>query len=154
MRDANFGIATGAFLDERDDWPAAIRRATEEAWSRLELTAITEELFRSLCVYLASSTAHLAAFTRVSVHAPAVLDSSAKTVARLVVDSEISHDLIFHPDVFGHEDALAGLEGQAVFENMDVNKSFGRTPSELTEVFERFPAAGFCLDVAHVWTID
>src|SRR5919197_599328 len=50
--------------------------------------------------------------------------------------------------------ALRALGGRAVFENMDVAKSFGQWPSDLEEVFARFPEAGFCLDVAHVWTND
>jgi sugar phosphate isomerase/epimerase len=37
---------------------------------------------------------------------------------------------------------------------MDVNKPFGRWTAELADVFRRFPQAGFCLDVAHVWTND
>jgi hypothetical protein len=41
-----------------------------------------------------------------------------------------------------------------VLENMDVNKPFGRSASDLSATFARFPAAGFCLDVAHVWTND
>ncbi len=154
MRTANTGIATGAFLSERDDWPAAISRANEEGWPNVELTAITEERFRSLSIYLSSADARLSAFARVSVHAPAVLDSSPNAVAQLVLDSGLSYDLIFHPDLFREEGALARLEGQAVFENMDVNKNFGCTPSDMAEVFARFPAAGFCLDVAHVWTND
>jgi sugar phosphate isomerase/epimerase len=37
---------------------------------------------------------------------------------------------------------------------MDVMKRFGREVQDMAEVFERFPEAGFCLDVAHVWTND
>ncbi|MBA3842062.1 MAG: hypothetical protein H0X39_05495 [Actinobacteria bacterium] len=149
MRTANMAIATGAFLDERDEWPAAIRRASEEKWPSVELTAITEELFRSLPVYLSSVGMRLSDFARVSVHAPAVLDSSPTAVAQLVLDSGLPYDLIFHPDRFREEDALARLEGQAVFENMDVNKYFGRTPDRSVRTVSRrrvLPRRGTCLD--------
>jgi uncharacterized protein (UPF0276 family) len=37
---------------------------------------------------------------------------------------------------------------------MDCQKDFGRTTIDLESVFGTFPAAGFCLDVAHVRTND
>ena len=45
---ARFGIATGAFVEERDDWDAALKRAAAEGWRAIELTAITEERFDAL----------------------------------------------------------------------------------------------------------
>ena len=77
MRDG-FGISTRAFLAERDDWPSAIRRAEQERWRVLELTAITETLFDQLLAYLEDAEASLARFDRVSIHAPAVIDSSPR----------------------------------------------------------------------------
>src|SRR5829696_106753 len=155
MRTARMGIATGAFVRERDDWPASVARARDEGWVTVELTAITEELFGSLCSYLATSSGDpLSVFDRVSVHAPAVIDSSIETVARFVADSALPYDLVFHPDVFRDARILTELGEQAVFENMDVNKEFGRAVADMADVFDRFPAAGFCLDVAHVWTND
>jgi hypothetical protein len=149
------GIATGAFLRERNDWPAAIGRARNEEWATVELTAITEGLFADLCSFLsASSSDPLGSFDRVSVHAPAVVDSPVQEVAQRVLASGLSHDLVFHPDLFYEAASLAELGRQVVFENMDVNKEFGRTTSDLADVFDRFPDAGFCLDVAHVWTND
>jgi sugar phosphate isomerase/epimerase len=59
-----------------------------------------------------------------------------------------------HPDVYRREDWVAELGPRAVFENMDVGKAFGRTLADLRAVFVVFPRAGFCLDVAHVWTCD
>lgn len=137
-----FGIATGAFVDERDEWPRAVDRAVDEGWRVVELTAITESLYESLRVYLADEP-RLDSFERVSVHAPVS-----------VVDVDLTYDVVFHPDVYRHEDSVAGLGGRALFENMDVAKTFGRTVEDLEEIFRRFPDAGFCLDVAHVWTND
>jgi hypothetical protein len=154
MRAANFGIGTGAFLVERDDWPAAIRRAQQEGWRVVELTAITETLFDQLLAYLNGGDGSLARFGRVSVHAPAICDSSPALLVPKILSACLSYDLVFHPDLYRHEEALADLKTRAVFENMDLNKSFGRTVADMSDVFQRFPSAGFCLDVAHVWTND
>jgi hypothetical protein len=151
---ANFGIGTGAFLAERDDWPAAIGRAREEGWRVVELTAISESLFNRLSPYLDATNGALGYFDRVSIHAPAVFDSSPSTVARTIPSTLARYDLVFHPDLYRDEPALTDLGARAVFENMDLNKSFGRTVADLADVFDRFPSAGFCLDVAHVWTND
>jgi hypothetical protein len=154
VRDGNMGIATGAFLAERDDWPSAIQRARDEEWRVVELTAITEPLFDSLSLYLVETDAPLADFDRVSVHAPAKFHSSPSAVAKDIPSSLTRYDLILHPDVYRREEPLAAIGARAVFENMDLNKSFGRTVSDLAEIFQRFPSATFCLDVAHVWTND
>jgi hypothetical protein len=154
VRAANFGIGTGAFLAERDDWPSAIRRAQQESWRVVELTAITETLFDQLLTYLRDADGSLAHFDRVSIHTPALFDSSPSTIAQTIPSALPGYDLVFHPDLYRDEDALVDLEERAVFENMDLNKPFGRTVADMSEVFRRFPSAGFCLDVAHVWTND
>lgn len=153
MRAANFGIGTGAFLAERDHWPSAIRRAHQESWRVLELTAITETLFDQLLVYLGEADGSLTDFDRVSIHAPALIHSSPSTVAA-AIPLVFDYDLVFHPDLYRDEEVLADLASRAVFENMDLNKPFGRTVADMSDVFRRFPSAGFCLDVAHVWTND
>jgi hypothetical protein len=154
MQAANFGIGTGAFLAERDDWPSAIGRARHEGWRVVELTAITESLFDQLLVYLSGTNGSLKHFDRVSIHAPVVFESSLSMFARTIPSALLGYDLVFHPDLYRDEATLAGLGAQVVFENMDLNKSFGRTVADLSDVFRRFPSAGFCLDVAHVWTND
>ncbi|MBA3842214.1 MAG: hypothetical protein H0X39_06295 [Actinobacteria bacterium] len=63
-------------------------------------------------------------------------------------------DVILHPDLYAAADAAFELGERAVFENMDVAKRFGKSVEDLALVLDHFPAAGFCLDVAHVWTND
>jgi hypothetical protein len=41
-----------------------------------------------------------------------------------------------------------------VLENMDSRKPTGRTAAELEPFFEQLPDAGFCLDIAHAYSID
>lgn len=148
-----FGMATGSYEAERDDWRAAVERAAAEGFSSIELTAIREKLLATLDDFLYSPhAALLAVFTRVSVHAPVRFESTRGDVVAQV--ARHAYDVILHPDVYAGEPAVAALGGQAVFENMDPAKAFGRTSEDLRATFERFPEAGFCLDVAHVWAND
>jgi hypothetical protein len=145
----NFGIATGAYVDERDDWDAAIARATREGWRYLELTALGETRLDLLDRVDPRS---LARFERVSLHAPTGGYTGADLV--VAVDAlDFTSDVVLHPDVW-RDDTLKAFGARAVFENMDINKAYGRSVDDLHEVFARFSEAGFCLDVAHVWTND
>jgi hypothetical protein len=145
------GISTGAYEVERERWDAAVGRARSEGFACLELCAILPPLVETLTAYLAEHD--LAGFSRVSLHAPVGIDDPEAAIAavrRLPLDG----DVILHPDLYGRDDAAGELGSRATFENMDVAKSYGRTVEDLRAVFDRFPDAGFCLDVAHVWTND
>lgn len=148
-----YGIATGAYVAERNDWAAAVGRARSERWRWLELTAMRGRLAPLLRFLDDDKDASaLASFERVSVHAPAAMtETAAEAIASL---EPFDFDLVLHPDVYGSEPACARIGARAVFENMDVTKAFGRDREDLAEVLERFPDAGLCLDVAHVWTND
>ena len=146
-----YGIATGAYVDERDDWRAAVGRATAEGWRRIELTAIRGRL-SPLVRYLAENADALASFERVSVHAPAAMAEPPADVIETLAPLRL--DVVLHPDVYGSEPACTRIGARAVFENMDATKGTGRGVDELGEIFAAFPEAGLCLDVAHVWTND
>jgi sugar phosphate isomerase/epimerase len=152
---ANFGIATGAFIDERDDWDAAVARAAAEGWRFIELTAITEDRLDSLVLFLEQRRDALDCFERVSIHAPITPDhTSATAVAEKLVALAWKFDTVVHPEAYRGEQSLRRLGGRVVFENMDNQKSFGQKAPDLRSIFDAYPEAGFCLDVAHVWTND
>lgn len=151
--EANFGIATGAYIAERDDWPAAIGRAGRDGWRIVELTAIDETRFDSLLAFLRGSPGALHGFDRVSLHAP-VVGLRTSPAAVLERSAAWTGDVVLHPDVYRGSAGVRELGERALFENMDVGKSFGRDVAGLGEVFTDYPEAGFCLDVAHVWTND
>ncbi len=46
------------------------------------------------------------------------------------------------------------LGSRLVVENMDARKTSGGDGEELGALFEELPAAGFCFDIAHAWTVD
>ena len=148
-----FGIATGAYLAERDDWSAALARARREGWRRVELTAIRRERLDALVLALAQDPGLVDGFEHVSVHAPArdFVDDPEPVVAAL---RTLPYDIVLHPDVYRGQGWVRELVTRAVFENMDAVKSFGKDTADLSETFAAFPEAGFCLDVAHVWTND
>jgi len=152
-REANYGIATGAYERERDDWRRALDRASAEQWRTVELTAVVEPLLGALVELLQRDGNALAGFERVSLHAPIAARDLAATAAVLAA-LPLEGDVIFHPDVWRTEPALRAFGTRVVFENMDIGKSFGRSVDDLRAVFAAHPFAGFCLDVAHVWTND
>jgi len=152
-REANYGIATGAYERERDDWRRALDRASAEQWRTVELTAVVEPLLGALVELLQRDGNALAGFERVSLHAPIAARDLAATAAVLAA-LPLDGDVIFHPDVWRTEPALRAFGTRVVFENMDIGKSFGRSVDDLRAVFAAHPFAGFCLDVAHVWTND
>ena len=80
-----FGIATGAFLDVRDDWDASVSRAVAGGWPFLELTAVTEDLLDSLRDFLSRNGDRLAPFERVSLHAPIVVRTSLRNRTPVVM---------------------------------------------------------------------
>jgi sugar phosphate isomerase/epimerase len=145
VSDARFGIATGAYFPEHErPWPELVARAAGEGWRTIELTAMTGGLFDALLAYL-DADHPLAGFERVSIHAPV---RDAPGAPERLPDG---FDAILHPDVYGD---ASGLGPRFVFENMDVAKQFGGSVADLETVFARNAEAGFCLDVAHVWTND
>lgn len=145
-------MATGSYAVERDDWPSAVERAAREGWGILELTAIDEDRLVALTRFLDVEPEALAGFERVSVHAPVRFDGGPHDVHTPL--TALSYDVVLHPDVYRSEEWVGELGARAVFENMDVGKVFGWQLADLREVFDVFPEAGFCLDVAHVWTHD
>jgi hypothetical protein len=151
--DRRYGMATGSYEEERDDWLPAIDRARGEGWRFLELTAIFEPRLTALSVFLAEHRALLEDFDRVSLHAPVQSDVPATTI-ETIESLALDADVIFHPDRWGNEPSVDLLGSRVVFENMDIAKEFGRSVADLEVVFATHPDAGFCLDVAHVWTND
>jgi hypothetical protein len=151
----NVGIATGAYERERDDWDAAVARAAREGWRFLELTAIYWDRLEKLPPFLERKLHALDGFDRVSLHAPLTgPDADAAAVVDRLAGMPWQSDTVFHPDHYRDERSLERLGGRVIFENMDVQKAFGRDVADIATVLDAFPAAGFCLDVAHVRTND
>jgi sugar phosphate isomerase/epimerase len=145
------GVATEVFAQE--EWPALVARAV--AWSRaaVELTTLTLGDLDTAAALLrvASPPARY-----VSVHAPIALadgDEGRLVSVLTEVGSRVAA-VIQHPDIVDAPARLAPLGQRLVLENMDARKQNARDVPELESYFRALPDAGFCLDVAHVRTID
>lgn len=95
-------------------------------------------------------------FRYVSVHGPIKnheLDEVA-TVAMLAGLPLWVRSVVAHPDALSDVGRYRDLGTRLVLENMDDRKITGRVANELETLFEELPAAGFCLDVAHVHSVD
>lgn len=95
-------------------------------------------------------------FHYLSVHAP-VKERTAKEadlVAWLDALPVAVNSIVTHPDTIEDAAPYRLLGRRLVIENMDSRKRDGRTVEEMARYFERLPAAGFCFDIAHAWSID
>jgi hypothetical protein len=148
-----YGMGTGSYVEERDDWLRAVDRARQEGWRFLELTAIFEPMLTTLSAFLDEHRPLLGDFDRVSLHAP-VRSAEPMVTIQQIESLSLDVEVIFHPDTWGDEPPVDRLGPRVVFENMDVVKQSGKSVVDLDRVFSAHPEAGFCLDVAHVWTND
>jgi hypothetical protein len=137
------GLSTGADPEFWGDWPGSLAAAERFGTEAVELAALRAAELDGLLDFL--RTARLDRFGYVSFHAP--VDD------RLPPDVQLPdrvETIVVHPGLA--VDSALGV--RVAFENMDVTKATGRTPDELEPFFAELPEAGFCLDVAHVWTVD
>ena len=100
---APFGIATGAYVAERDGWSAAVGRARAEGWRPMGLTAIRGRL-APLVRSPGAQADLLAPCEPVSVHAQPVMAGAPADVLETL--EPYGFDVVLHPDVHGAE--LAG----------------------------------------------
>lgn len=147
------GASTGYMTRLRGDWPALIREAAAVSTDAVELSALS---WRELSGLVEALSGTSLPFRYLAVHAPTKhleADDSA-LVAELSKLSEAVDTIIFHPDALRQPSAFRVLGHRAVLENMDARKDGGRFVEELAAAFAELPEAGFCLDVAHVSSLD
>lgn len=146
------GISTGSFAHDRGFWPALAVDACGVSSYAVEFSALSGDELPGLAAYLQGVPA--LPFRYVSVHAPAkrFVEADAIPILRTLPGSV--RVVIVHPDMIDDPRRYRALGSHLVFENMDARKSNGRTVHELARCFELLPEAGFCLDVAHAWSLD
>lgn len=148
------GISTGVFAGARGDWPALAAEASRISSFAVELSALSGGELSGLVAYLRAKPRM--PFRYVSVHAPVKdrdADESA-TVATLDGLPLSVRSVVAHPDALLDVGRYRDLGTRLVLENMDDRKTTGRIADELDSFFDELPDAGFCLDVAHVRSID
>lgn len=147
------GASTG-YLEPRGAWEELVARAAELSPFAVELAALSEPEFPALEAWLRAHAA--VGFRYVSVHAPVKQRQmpEAEFCARLAALPAYVASIVLHPDTIEDPALYAPLGRRAVIENMDARKRGGQTPDQLASLFAALPAAGFCLDIAHVASVD
>jgi hypothetical protein len=148
------GASTGYMTGSRGDWPAMVAEALELSPFAAELAALSEGELPGLEAYLAGRPE--LPFEYLSVHAPVkhLRMPEAELVRRLTRIAPLVDGIVVHPDAMDDPRAYRALGSCLVLENMDARKRTGRTVAELVPYFSVLPEAGFCLDVAHVLSVD
>lgn len=147
------GVSTGSYAEARGDWDELVRRSWAASDAAVELAALSEPELPALVEFLEDASLP---FRFVSVHAPTKLRAAgdAALAAQLADLPGTVDAIVLHPDTLDDLPCFRVLGARAVIENMDARKASGTTVAELAEIFEVLPEARFCLDVAHVWSID
>jgi hypothetical protein len=148
------GASTGYMVERRGDWPALVEEASRVSSFAVELTALGEDELPALLSFLAGDPP--LPFRYISVHGPSKgrQMSEEDLVSRLAVLPAFVDAIVLHPDQIEDPSLYAPLGGRLLIENMDARKDSGQRGEELERLFEALPAAGFCFDVAHSWTVD
>lgn len=149
------GTSTGHLVELRGQWDMLVRRALDVSTLAVELAALSEPEFVSLCGWLAQNGDGLP-FDFVSVHAPTKHRElpEEELVERLLALPPSVDAIVLHPDAMERPERYAALGATAAIENMDARKPGGRTAAELAPIFAALPEAAFCLDVPHAQSID
>lgn len=148
------GASTGYMLSNRGDWLALVEEASRVSSFAVELTALGEDELPALLRFLGEEPP--LPFRYVSVHGPSkerrMLED--ELVSRLAGLPAFVDAIVLHPDQMENPAHYEALGGRLLIENMDSRKEAGKYADELERLFEQLPAAGFCFDVAHAWTVD
>ena len=148
------GASTGYMSGLRGDWPKLIEEASRVSSFAVELTALGEDELPGLLSFLADEPR--LPFRYVSVHGPSKARQmpEADLVAQLAELPPFVDAIVLHPDQIEDPSLYLRLGSRLLIENMDSRKVSGKYSAELEQLFEMLPAAGFCFDVAHAWTVD
>lgn len=148
------GASTGYMAGHRGDWPRLVEEASRVSSFAIELAALNEDELPGLLDFLAAEPS--LPFRYLSVHGPSKgrRMPERELVARLGGLPVSVDAIVLHPDRISDASLYAEMGSRLVIENMDARKLCGARGEELEALFEHLPAAGFCFDVAHAWTID
>jgi len=148
-----YGFSTGALFK------GALARGVDATRSlqlpAIELSALKLRELDGLVQYV--DTADLSSFAYVSIHAPTDLsrEQEAAVAATLLgLARRFRWHVVVHPDCLWTPDLWTPFGDLLCIENMDKRKAIGRTFEELADLFERFPAARLCFDIAHAHQVD
>jgi endonuclease IV len=147
------GFSTGALF--KGDFISGIETCRALGLQAIELSALRHKELEPLTEFAVNEGPN--GFCHVSVHAPTDFSPEQENI---VVESllRIAHargwPIVVHPDCFHDLDLWDDFGKRLCIENMDKRKPAGRTAEELGTLFERFPTATLCFDIAHAQQVD
>jgi hypothetical protein len=121
----------------------------------IELSALRIGELPNLVSFVESDS--LAGFAHVSVHAPTDYPpEQERWVAGALLSIARSRGwvVVVHPDCIKDPSLWTPFQHLLGIENMDTRKSTGRTLEELGPIFNQFPSASLCFDIAHAYQVD
>ncbi len=146
------GFSTGAVA--KGDFRSALRQLRRHGVRVVELSALRVGELAPLVQSL--DHLDLSGFDFVSFHAPSRFPTADEphVIDRLRCVVTRGIPVVVHPDVISTLEAWQSMGSSLFLENMDKRNRVGRTARDLKNLFECFPAAGFCLDLGHARQID
>jgi sugar phosphate isomerase/epimerase len=147
------GFSTGALF--RDDLSRGVDAVRSMHLEAIELSALRTRELTSLLDFVEAT--NLNAFRYISLHAPTdFLPHEEREVVRILLGLSQRHDwpVVVHPDCMNNFSLWEPFGEQLCIENMDKRKPVGRTVEELRPLFEAFPPARLCFDLAHAHQVD
>lgn len=148
------GASSGFFEKSRGDWEELLEQTLAVSSFAAEFAALSEPEFGGLIEFLLQR--RRLPFVYLSVHAPVkqLRASEDALIDQLMALPPHVESIVTHPDTLSDFALYRRLGRRLVLENMDDRKQTGRTADELDPVFTALPEAGFCLDIAHAWSLD
>jgi hypothetical protein len=149
------GPSTGYMEDARGNFEELMQRVRAAGTSAAELSALSGPELLPLLAFF-DEYPDRPPLVYISVHGPtkAWTGTTAELVEGLVALPPFVESIVLHPDSLDDASAFRPLGSRVLIENLDHRPETGRTPQELAPVFDVLPAAGFCLDLAHITAID
>lgn len=145
------GFSTGALA--YGDFEEGLCLLGKTKANAVELSALRQNELEPLVRRL--DKLELQQFEHVSVHVPSsITPEFEKTMLGMIGSLPVGWLLVTHPDVITMWDEWAALGARLCIENMDKRKPIGQTARDLRGIFNRLPAATFCLDIGHAHQID
>lgn len=145
------GFSTGALA--YGDFNEGLRLLGKTKATAVELSALRQNELGPLIE--AVDRLDLRQFQHISLHVPSSITSSFEgTLLAMLRPLPADWLLVTHPDVISMWNEWSSLGPRLCIENMDKRKPVGRTARDLREIFNRLPAATFCLDIGHAHQID
>jgi len=146
------GFSTGSL--SLGNFSEALEMLKDKNVSAVELSALRENELPELMD--AIQWLDLSEYQFVSIHAPSKLIGMDENALLIELQPAIEKGwhIVVHPDIIKNDAQWQQLGSLLCIENMDKRKPVGRTARDMQALFERFPEASFCFDIAHAKQVD